>query len=404
MRHLARRLLRLYRVQMGLVQQAHPRDQLAELVKAEVLLAAYFNLVAVKTTTPPPVIKRHLTIEAYVASVGSCGTKLRFRNAEDLRQLYTLLEIPDTCHLGPQAGTIRGEHLYLFFIQRIALAQRVAELIEDFGYTKTKWSFAFRWMAKFIYGRHKQRLSAANLVKWACHFPAFAASMRLVANGTQYKPHFGPAFNVCAIPDCKNTATPVPGGGPAGRGPGAPRNPDIQEVVYNGWLHKHGYKHQTLEFVNGLTGWVWGPESMRQNDLFCQAHSGLNKAIKDAQAHLPGQHLVGYGDSIYMLDTHVKRRHNDPAGAPTKLRHDAEDKAMSSVRETCEHHYGELDSLFPYGNAKELKLKNEQHCIREISFCRFFLRNCYVCLYHGKTSERFGHPPPSLPVYFAMWP
>ena len=129
--------------------------------------------------------------------------------------------------------------------------------------------------------------------------------------------------------------------------------------------------------VNGLTIWAWGPESMRENDLFCQGDSGLNAAIRHAQAHLPGYYFIGYGDSIYMLDTHVKRCHNDPAGAPTKLRHDAENHAMSSCRLLCEHHYGELDSLFPYGNAKELKLKNEESCIREVSFCRQFLRNCY---------------------------
>ena len=389
---------------MGLVQQAHPRDHLAELAKAEVLLTGYFKLVAVKSYTPPPVIKRYITIEGYVASLESCGSKLRFRSAADLRLLYTLLEIPDTCHLGPGAGNIPGEHLFLFSIQRLALAQRVAELILDFGYTKSKWSVAFRWMAKFIYEHHKHRLSAANLYKWAGDFPGFAASMRRVANDTKYRPQFGPGFIVCCIVDCKNTATCVPGAGPSRPGPDAPRNvnSDIDQMAfYNGWLHKHGFKYQTLEAVNGLTIWAFGPESMRENDLYCQGESGLNDAIKDAQAHLPGQDLVGYGDSIYMLDTHVKRRHNDPAGAPTKLRHDAEDHAMSSVRQPCEHHYGELDSLFPYGNAKELKLKNEEHCIREISFCRMFLRNCYVCLYHNKTSERFNHPPPSLSDYFA---
>ena len=95
-----------------------------------------------------------------MASLESCRSKLRFRTAVDLRQLYTLLEIPDMCNLGPWAAFIRGEHIFLIFIQRMALAQRVKELIVDFGYTKGKWSVAFRWMAKFIY---KHRLS-----RYAC--------------------------------------------------------------------------------------------------------------------------------------------------------------------------------------------------------------------------------------------
>ena len=76
---------------------------------------------------------------------------------------------------------------------------------------------------------------------------------------------------------------------------------------------------------------------------------------------------------------------------------------MSCGLELCEHYYGELDSMFPYGNAKQLKLKAEQHCIREISFCRIFLRNCLTCCNHNKTSQRFGQPSPSLPKYFAMY-
>ena len=114
---------------MIIVQQAHPRDQLGQLAQAEVLLLAYYKLVAVPVHTIPPVLKPFITIERYVGSIESCGSKLRFRNAADLRQLYTLLEIPDLCNLGKQAGKIRGEHLFLFFIQRMALAQRVAELI-----------------------------------------------------------------------------------------------------------------------------------------------------------------------------------------------------------------------------------------------------------------------------------
>ena len=43
----AKRILRLYRVQMIIVQQAHPRDQLGQLAQAEVLLSAYYKLVAV---------------------------------------------------------------------------------------------------------------------------------------------------------------------------------------------------------------------------------------------------------------------------------------------------------------------------------------------------------------------
>ena len=63
-------------------------------------------------------------------------------------------------------------------------------------------------------------------------------------------------------------ATCGPGGGPAGDGRNDPRNdPLIQRAGHNGWKKLHGLKWQTVDFPNGMNGRVYGPISLRCNDL-----------------------------------------------------------------------------------------------------------------------------------------
>jgi hypothetical protein len=146
----------------------------------------------------------------------------------------------------------------------------------------------------------------------------------------------------------------------------------------------------------------WGPVSMRENDIWMANHSTINGKLAAAQ-HSNAKQFFAFGDSIYVPDTHIRRRHGAAEGHPNKDQLDREDHALNSVREFVENHFGQLDQLFPYTCSKMHNKIGSTMPIKEISFCRALLRNCHVCLYENQTSKRFGLEPPSLENYFSYY-
>jgi hypothetical protein len=79
----------------------------------------------------------------------------------------------------------------------------------------------------------------------------------------------GLAFNLVShFIDCNCEETSRPGGGPTEGGANAARwDQDIQRAFYNGWKSIHGLKHQSVENAYGFCEDLFGPESLRRNDL-----------------------------------------------------------------------------------------------------------------------------------------
>ena len=76
------------------------------------------------------------------------------------------------------------------------------------------------------------------------------------------------------------------------------------------------------------------------------------------------------------------------------------DAALSSVRETVEHHYGQADEQWPF-MSYDRKLKISNMPLGAIYSTKMILRNFHVCLIGNLTSERFGISPPLLEQYAA---
>ena len=134
---------------------------------------------------------------------------------------------------------------------------------------------------------------------------------------------------------------------------------------------------------------------MRENDIWMANSSKINLKLAAAQ-HSNAMQYFAFGDSIYVPDTHIRRRHGAAEGHPNKDQRDREDHALNSVREFVENHFGQLDQLFPYSRSKGQNKIASSMPIKEISFCRVLLRNCRVCLYENQTSKRSDLEPPSL--------
>jgi hypothetical protein len=146
---------------------------------------------------------------------------------------------------------------------------------------------------------------------------------------------------------------------------------------------------------NGMILLIWGPCSVRHNDLYALDRSGV--LGKWGAVMVPGlRHYVLYGDSIYPWRQYLRSRHGAPVG-PLHV----EDMAMSSCRQLIENGFGLADILFPYlSNPSAIKLMRG-FPVRELYFSKMLFANFYIMLNHGQTSARFGLQPPELEVYMA---
>jgi hypothetical protein len=289
------------------------------------------------------------------------------------------------------------------------------QLMKEFKGERTQWGRAEKCLLRLIRNNHGHRLDSIA-PQWVPSFPMFAAKIRAAANRKAEQlgeppGFFPPSFNIASVIDCNVTGTSRAGAGPAGPGPGQPRaDPTgaLQQSIYNGWKSMHGGKSQTIDFPNGMTGCLSRMASLRHNDMWVFTQNNTDALLAGVQNYqlppLPQTQaqFCSYGDSAYPHGTHMRSRHNAPPAHPQKTRLDTEDTVMKSVREYIEWDYGEGDQHFvKTDQAKRLKFLGTENYVQDLYFFRVLMRNCYVALYHNKTSKFFDCPPPSLEAYLS---
>jgi len=95
---------------------------------------------------------------------------------------------------------------------------------------------------------------------------------------------------------------------------------------------------------NGMNLHVWGPVSVRHNDLYTLVNSEIEEKLENLQINMPFQYKM-YGDSAY-----YDSRCLVTGGG----------RGMSSVRECIEWDYQDLKTQWKYMNYKHvLKLRNQ---------------------------------------------
>jgi hypothetical protein len=182
-------------------------------------------------------------------------------------------------------------------------------------------------------------------------------------------------FGTFGFIDCNCLDTARSGGGPAEEGSDAARwHPLIQRAFYNGWKSVHGLKHQTVDNAFGMTMDLYGPYSLRKNDLKLLTFSNINGRLRDLQKGAPEQ-LTMYGDSIYPRLSHLKSSWRRGGDADWKK---AENKAYTKVRISIEWNYGATGNLYGYlSNHSKLKLLSS-NVVSKVFTVATILRNCHV--------------------------
>jgi hypothetical protein len=376
----------------------------------DTLNAFFIDKVFEKENDPemqPVIRKSNFSIDDIV---GDPREHWRFRTKDHLRRVLNCLQIPERCGPLSNGSYLNGEALFLFYLRRISATKETLNSLSrehHFGEDYSVWSRGFNWMARWLQSRWGYKLYN-NMDYWSSWLPMFSEKIRVLANkvsqGFPNLPTPLPVLNLlannfspAAFIDCNGIHTSRVGSGPIvvnGENRRRHQAQLIQQAYYNGWCRAHGVKFESLDGPNGMTLNIYGPASIRHNDLFMVGRSGINDEMSRIQLGDPLQKVM-YGDSIYVWMSHLRSRHG-PGSTPLQL---AEDRAMSSAREAVEHNFGEADQLFPYiSHHKNLKILSGQP-IGAIYFTKMLFRNLYVCLYGNKTSERFDCPYPSMEHY-----
>jgi len=187
--------------------------------------------------------------------------------------------------------------------------------------------------------------------------------------------------------DCNCLKTCRPGGGPiTGGHDGLRYDTLVQQTFYNGWKSSHGLKHQTLDMAHGITCNLFGPLSLRHNDLHLLGQSNLIYKLEALYYNSP-QKVTIFGDSAYPTSDYL--RYYFPSEIAT--RHQKENnKVLKSVRETIEHNYALTRNLYKYlSRLDKLKILNNKTILKVYTVCTF-LRNCHVMMYGCETSNFFN--------------
>lgn len=177
-----------------------------------------------------------------------------------------------------------------------------------------------------------------------------------------------------------------------------------QRQAYNGYKKIHATKFQALKLPNGLIGHLFGPMEGRRNDNALLAASELLE--KCAQFALrPGanqntpiaqRYFQIFGDPAYGLSPLILSPY---ASANRTQEQRRWNKAMSRVRMSVEHGFGELTREWPFLNAWWKHRVFSSPVGRYYRVC-VLLTNALNCIRPNQTSQAFNCSPPSVDEYF----
>ena len=241
-----------------------------ELVKIFAILAFQWK----KLVAVPPQLNSPLTrIKRKYPCISHFSDELvhdlfRFDSREQLRNLLAAFRFPKRFECA-SGHIFSGEEILLAGLFRLHAPNIQGDIgwRAIFGFDQPTTSKACSIFFSFMVENWAYLLQD-NLAFWKPYLPEFAEKIR--AKLDQKGVHFPPgSFRVFGFTDNTMNATCRPGGGPTRTGEDAPRaDPLIQRAWYNGWKKLHGMKWQTVDLPNGMNMHVWGPVSIRHNDIW----------------------------------------------------------------------------------------------------------------------------------------
>jgi hypothetical protein len=303
----------------------------------------------------------------------------------DLPRLLQALRMPVECRFKNGARMV-GEEVMLRGLYELVSGEKQFNIAENvFGREQSMQSRAFKYFILHVY-RTFFDLVHDNLQWWWDN--GFLHASRDAITARLRKLGWNGDNSVGWFIDCNCLEVCRVGGGPRGSGPNATRWAcNIQKAFYNGWKSIHGLKHQTVDIAHGFTIDMYGPTSVRRNDLRLLGLSRINERM--AAMQVGGEPVTGYGDSIYPHFSHMRSCLR--VGGVGALDEDevVDNDSYKSVRISIEWNYMNTSNLFRY-----LKIFNKLRVMKSTVVCKIYilctiLRNCHIALYGGISSNYF---------------
>ena len=341
------------------------------------LTGAYF-LVAYRAGANVATIEnRNRTIASF--SDPEIVTNFSFRR-EQLIELMELLDIPDKTTY--KRNAFCGEEVFLRGLYEVCTGENQERMAMNvFGGDQPRQSCAFSWFIDHMFDNF-EHLVKNNLEWW--HRNGFTKASA-DAIGSRMEVAMGVNLVAWFI-DCNCLPTSVVGGGPADVGANSRRwDERIQQAFYNGWKSVHGLKHQTVDNAFGLTVDMYGPESLRRNDLSLLRESDINNRLAQLQVDEEVQYII-MGDSAYKKRSHITSYHSQEDNIPG---HVMWNRKMKKVRISIEWNYGCTASLYRYvGMKHKLQVLGPSRCTK-VYVVATLLRNFRHGYYGCETSHYF---------------
>ena len=219
-------------------------------------------------------------------------------------------------------------------VYRITTGMEFAQMANDiFGEDARRLSYIYLWAIKHMDQAGDGVVHGDSLSRWAPSFTNFNRMIKRAArrkNGVDLS-----LIRPCCLLDCSGQKTTTPGTGPDQNGDRHADSDALQGAVYSGYFKYHSIKVQTIVLPTGIIGNVYGPCSIRENDLWYANQSGINQYMMDMQPNVVNQqeYFCALGDGIYVDRECIKRRHVAPAGGVLTPQQIAENEAIKSIRE-----------------------------------------------------------------------
>jgi hypothetical protein len=372
------------------------REDVNDLLElADLFVLRYLTLILDFEPPLPRPLRLNRTVDSFTKS--QCWNYFEFRKS-DLNELIELLQFDGDVLVTLDNGSrMPGEEVFLRGLYEMVSADDQNTIAETvFGRDFSQQGRATTWFVNHLY-ENFAHLVHDNLAWFhesgLVEQSADAIEAKLRSLGFEYEEgenRYG------FLLDCNCQRTSRAGGGPAEAGANAARYHDnVQRSVYNGWKSIHGVKHQTLDTAHGLTADMYGPMSVRRNDLRLLGDSEIELELEGLQLDWDRKVII-FGDSIYPIGEFLKSYLTNPGNNDRISTHNG---AMKSVRISIEWNYATTAALFEYvKDVKKLRLLRKRTTVKIYTVCTI-LRNCHVCLYGSQSSIYFNIVPPSLSDY-----
>ena len=366
---------------------------------ADKLIDEFISVCRILVVDVPLVVPRERFVRHTFASMElelqrfgiDCSSRFRFQSFDQLRRLAKGFGFPEGEIICKKGYRATAEEIILISLTRLSFPCRWEDMYERFPGRKAQAMQIFFYYFLDFMCNNWGYLLVNNMEYWLPHLEQSKNAIeKKLANlhHVDWRLRFQPGeFKYCCFIDNTIIAFSRPGGvmeeGEAGE-----RVPEeLQEAFYSGWKRLHGMKFETVILANGMDLTVFGPETVRHNDLFMKGASKVEERFKALQQGR-ALFLKIFGDSAY-IDT-------DTVGT-------GGGRGMASVRETIEWSYKDLKVLWKYCDYRHV-LKIRKQPVAKIVFVCMLLRNAHVTMCGGQGGEFLDMAPPTFEEWVSQGP